>query len=229
MILLVTGCAVLAAGAYFGASLFAQGTATPPTTPAAPTGTKVGVVNVGYVFNGWKKATRFKDELERAAEPFNKQAKVLQEEMVRWDTEVRSKPGMSKAEVDSRQEAIKKNKRELEDLAGNMRKLLGKKSEDNLVMLWKEANECIKGVSEAYGFSIVMGYGDPLDKGLMDLFPNVNRKMNAMDGGAAVPLYVHASSDLSDAVTRTLNHWDELRNKASGVQPTSGGVGPAPR
>jgi Skp family chaperone for outer membrane proteins len=211
MILLVTGFAVLVAGACFGASLFAQGTTTPPATPAAPAGTKVGVVNVGHVFNGWNKAKRFKDELEHSAKPFNDQAKKLQEEMVGWENEVRSKPGLSKQEVENRQEAVKKNKRELEDLANNMRKLLGKKSEDNLVMLWKEANECIKGVSEAYGFSIVLGFGDPLDKGLMDLFPNVNRKMGAMDGGAAVPLYVHGSADLSDAVTRTLNHWDKIR------------------
>jgi Skp family chaperone for outer membrane proteins len=210
MILLATGFAVLAAGAYFGASLSAQGTGTPATTPAAPTGTKVGVVNVGHVFNHWKKAQRFKLELEAAAEPFNKQAKAMQEDMARWDMEMRQ-PGKSKAEVEARQDSITKTKRKLEDLAGEMRKLLGKKSEDNLVMLWKEANDCTKRVAEAYGFSIVMGYGDPLDKGLMDLFPNVNRKMGAMDGGSAVPLYVHESSDLSNAITLTLNQWHDIR------------------
>ncbi len=217
MILLAAGFAVLAAGAYCGASLFAQGTATP--APAAPTGTKVGVVNVGHVFNNWKKAQRFKVELEQAAKPFNDQAKKLQEEMAAWDAECR-KPGALKQTVDNYQESIKKNKRELEDLAGNMRKLLGKKSEDNLVSLWKESNDCIKRVAEAYGFSIVLGYGDPLDKGLMDLFPNVNRKMGAMDAGGAVPLYVHESSDLSNAVTRTLNQWFDIREKE--LQKTSG-------
>ena len=154
-----------------------------------------------------------KAELERAAEPFNRDAKKLQEEMTKWETEVRTTPAMPKQDVEIRQEAIKKNKRELEDLANRMRKVLGKKSEDDLVMLWKEANQCIEKVSQHYGFSIVFGYGDPLDKGLMDLFPNVNRKMNAMDGGATLPLYVHGSSDLSDPVARTLNQWYEYQHK----------------
>jgi len=78
----------------------------------------------------------------------------------------------------------------------------------------------ISKVSEAYGFQIVLGYGDPLDKALMDLFPNINRKMQAMDAGGAVPLYVHGSVDLSEAVTGTLNRWIEPQQK--GVVPTGG-------
>jgi Skp family chaperone for outer membrane proteins len=213
MILLASGLAVLVTGIYC-ASLLAQGTTTPPAnTLAAPTGTKVGVVNVGYVFSNWNKAKRLKQELEHAAEPFNRDAKKLQEEMAKWETEVRTTPAMPKQDVEIRQEAIKKNKRELEDLANRMRKVLGKKSEDDLVMLWKESKQCIDKVSQHYGFSIVFGYGDPLDPALKELFPNVNRLMNAMDGGATVPLYVHGSSDLSDPVARTLNQWDEYRQK----------------
>jgi Skp family chaperone for outer membrane proteins len=225
MILMATGIAVLAAGTYFGASLFAQGTGgAQPATPAANAGTKIGVVNVGYVFNKWKRAEAFKQELERDAKPFNDQAKKYQEEMKAWDAESK-KPGTSKAQQEAFQTSIKGNQRKLEDLADRMRKELGKKSEENLVTLWKDANECIKRVAEAYGFSLVMGYGDPLDKGLMDLFPNVNRKMNAMDAGGAVPLYVHGSCDLSNAVAATLNQWWEHQQKTGGLKltPTSGG------
>jgi Skp family chaperone for outer membrane proteins len=219
-ILLAGVLAVLATGTYFGASLFAQGTAQ-PATPAQPAVVKIGVVNVGHVFNNWKKADRFKKELEASAKPFNDSAKKLQDEIIAWDAKMKS-PSTTKAEADLLNQNIIKNKRSLEDLAGEMRKLLGKRSEDNLIALWKESQECIKGVSEAYGFSIVLGYGDPLEKGLMDLFPNVNRKMGAMDAGGAVPLYVHPSADLSDAVTRTLNHWDELRQKQGGITKTGG-------
>jgi hypothetical protein len=127
---------------------------------------------------------------------------------------------VSKQQAEIFQDSITKNKRQLEDLAAEMRKLLGKKSEDNLVMLWKESNDCIKRVGEAYGFSIVMGYGDPLEPALMDLFPNVNRKMGAMDAGGAVPLYVHPSSDLSNAVTQTLNQWFDIRENE--LKKTSG-------
>lgn len=214
MIVLATGLAVLATGAYC-ASLFAQGGANPAPAASAPAGTKIGVVNVGYVFHHWKKAQLFKDELERAAKPYNDQAKKLQDEIAVWDSEIK-RGNLAKQDAELRQQNIVKNKRELEDLAGNMRKLLGKRSEDNLIKLWLDAKSCIDRVAEAYGFSIVFGYGDPLDKELMNLFPNINRKMNAMDGGASVPLYVHGSSDLSNAVTVTLNQWyDQQRVPAT--------------
>ena len=49
-------------------------------------------------------------------------------------------------------------------------------------------------------------------------FPNINRKMQAMDLGSTVPLYIHGSVDLSYAVTKTLNDW--VKNAAGGgVQP----------
>lgn len=39
----------------------------------------------------------------------------------------------------------------------------------------------------------------------MDNFPNVNRKMQAMDGGAAVPLFVASGVDIAEPVTVLLN------------------------
>jgi hypothetical protein len=52
------------------------------------------------------------------------------------------------------------------------------------------------------------------------LFPNVNRKMAAMDAGDAVPLHVHSSAELTDAATRTLKHWHELRQNQLQGTPT---------
>ena len=103
-----------------------------------------------------------------------------------------------------------------------MRKLIGKRQEDNLMTLWNEVNMGIKSVAEAYGFQIVLGYGDPMEAKDLALFPNVNRKMQAMDMGSTVPLYIHGSVDLSDAVTVTLNNW--VKRATPNVQgtPTSG-------
>lgn len=218
MILYVTGFAVvLASGAYFTNYLFAQGTGGAPTAQAQP-GTKVAVVNIGYVFNNYKRAQAFKAQLERDFEPFKAKAKKLTDEMKQWEDDIRA--AKDPKVVENRQENIKRNKRELEDLSVNMQRMLGKTQEENLVTLWKEVNMGISKVSEAYGFQIVLGYGDPLDKALMDLFPNINRKMQAMDAGGAVPLYVHGSVDLSEAVTGTLNRWIEPQQK--GVVPTGG-------
>lgn len=218
MIVCVTGIAALLVGAYFTNYLFAQNTGAGAATQPQP-GTKVAVINIGHVFNHYVRAEAFKKELESAFNPFKEKAKKLTDDMKIWEEEAR-KPGATQAVIERNTELIKRNKRELEDLSVQMQKLLGKRQEENLVTLWKEVNMGISKVAEAYGFQIVIGYGDPLEKDMMHLFPNINRKMQAMDGGAGVPLYVHASVDLSHAVTQTLNQW--VQQSQQPVIPTGG-------
>ncbi|MBI2805308.1 MAG: OmpH family outer membrane protein [Planctomycetes bacterium] len=218
MILFATGFAVLAMGAVGSSYLSAQqggGAKTPQMQ-----GTKVAVVNIGYVFSKYKRAQQFKLELEQTLAQPKKDAKVLIDQMDAWQKYIREKgPSLPKSERESIEEKLVQHKRKLEIMDHDIRKLLGRKSEQNLETLWKEVNVCITRVSEAYGFQIVFGYGDPFEKGLMDQFPNINRKMQAMDQGSTVPLYVHGSVDLSKTVADTLNLWLEPQKS---VQPTSG-------
>ena len=116
-------------------------------------------------------------------------------------------------------DSIKSHKRTLEDMSAEISRVLGKQQEDNLVTLWKEVNMGIKAVADAYGYQIVLGYGDPMEKELLNAFPNVNRKMQAMDLGSTVPLYIHGSVDISGIVVHNLNAWLE---QPKGVQPASG-------
>jgi Skp family chaperone for outer membrane proteins len=215
LIVCVTGFAALLTGALVTNHLFAQGSA----APAQPAGTKVAVINIGHVFNNYVRAKAFKEELERAFQPYKDKAKKLTDEMKRYEDEIRN-PKISPQDIEQRQALIKRNKRELEDLSIEMQKNLGSKQEENLKTLWKEVNMGVTKVSEAYGFQIVLGYGEPLDKGLRDAFPNINRLMQAMDAGGAVPLYVHGSVDLSHAVTETLNRW--VLGDQPKIQPTGG-------
>src|ERR1700704_2308592 len=55
MFFLVAGFAALIAGAYSSSYLFAQGGGA-ATAPAATSGTKIAVVNIGEVFNKYKRA-----------------------------------------------------------------------------------------------------------------------------------------------------------------------------
>lgn len=187
--------------------------------PFQPGTVRVAVVNVGYVFNNWKKAQAFKSELEDAARPYNAKAKALQDDIARWEAVIKS-GNVEEGGKDDYEKKITRSKRELEDLAAGMRKDLGKKSENNLVALWKEAQTAVSDHADRNGIELVFGFGDPLDKSLMDLFPNVNRKMNAMDGGAAVPMFVKGRADISVAVTEMLNkRFRGEKESAKGSRP----------
>ena len=202
MILILTGFAVLVGGAVCSNYLFAQGGAAAQPQP----GTKVAVVNIGYVFNQYERAKAFKQDLERTLDPFKTKAKKLTEEIEGWTKQMRD-PSFKKEHQAHYEAAIIKNQRELQDMERTIKDLLGKKQETNLITLWKEVNMGIKAVAEAYGYQVVFGYGDPVEKELLDQFPNINRKMQAMDLGSTVPLYVHPRVDLSKAVADTLNRW----------------------
>lgn len=218
MIFLVAGFAALIAGAYGSSYLLAQPAGT--SKAAAQQGTKIAVVNIGQVFNQYKRAIAMKTDLEQTLKPYKDKGKTLTDQIKAWEDELR-KPQIDPAKAGQYQDAIKAHKRTLEDMSAEITRLLGKRQEDNLVTLWKEVNMGIKAVGEAYGFQIVLGYGDPMEKNLLDQFPNVNRKMQAMDLGSTVPLYVHGSVDLSQAVVDTLNAW-LTQKSAAPLTPTGG-------
>ena len=48
----------------------------------------------------------------------------------------------------------------------------------------------------------VLAYGDPIDKEVLDRFPNVNRKMQSMDLGGTVPMFISERADITSGVER---------------------------
>jgi Skp family chaperone for outer membrane proteins len=205
-ICVVAGVALTVMGAYYASHLFAQAPATGGNAQQPQVqGTKMAVVNIGLVFNKYVRANEFKQQLEELMKPFKAEGKKLTEEMEAWHKARETEKDQKKKE--QYEAAILHNKRKLEDLQREISKKLGKQQEDNLVQLWKEVNVGIERVAVAYGFQVVYGYGDPMEKELLNQFPNINRKMQAMDLGSTVPLYVHGSVDLSQVIADTLNRW----------------------
>ena len=74
-----------------------------------------------------------------------------------------------------------------------------------MLTLWKDVQEGIKNYATQHGIDLVLGYGEPLAKEMLTQYPNLNRKMQAMDHGSAVPLFVAPGADISKAVLESLN------------------------
>jgi Skp family chaperone for outer membrane proteins len=217
MILFVGGFAAMLAGVVAGSSyLFANGPAA--VQPVQQQGTKIAVVNIGKVFNEYTRAKAFKEDLERTLKPYNDKAKTLTDQITAWENALKSGT-VKEAEKENYIQAIRKSRRDLEDMGAEIQKNLGTKQEQNLVTLYKEVDVGIATIAKAQGYQIVLGYGDPVEKDLLLLFPNINRKMQAMDLGSTVPLYVDPANDLSAIVVYNLNRWVAPKD---GVIPTGG-------
>ena len=181
----------------------------PPGDPGAKDnsrlgGVRVAVVNVGEVFNKYHRAREFKADLEKTLAPRKEEAKKLTKDIERWQSVI-DKKDFRIATKEHYEEKIIASRRQLEDMARKIQAELGKKQEQNLVALWHDVVAEINTVAEREKIDVVFGYGDPMEKDLLELFPNVNRKMQAMDLGGSVPLFAARRADISAEVVRGLN------------------------
>jgi len=176
----------------------------PTDKPEPAARVRIAHVNISHIFQKYERAQRFRKELEDAFAPFQKKQKALNDEIKNWQSILEKGDFTNVAEEDL-QNLVQRNKRELEDIAIELQRLLGRKQEDNLVTLWREVQ--IGNEKVGSYFDLVLGNGASLDKNVIDSFPNISRKMQAIDSGAAVLLFTPAWSDLSGPVTETLNRW----------------------
>jgi Skp family chaperone for outer membrane proteins len=209
--LLVAAIAALGAAAYYGTQLGAQ-----QTPAAASVGTRVGVVNVGTVFTKYAKAVAFKEELQKTIKPYKDKADVWRKQMIEYQ-DLLQKQDFAKYKKEDLEKAVKDRKRAMEDMDMEVRNLIGKQQEEQLVQLWKEVTTHIRAYGASKGFHVVMGYGDPMDAKELDTFPNINRKMQGMDLGGLCPLYVAQGLDISEEVVQSLNAAYQQNRPAAGA------------
>jgi Skp family chaperone for outer membrane proteins len=164
----------------------------------------VSIVNIGHIFNNYAKAKQFKAYLEDAFQPYKQMAKKLSNDMAACDRAI-SAGDFSMETLDQLQTRKALAKKQLEELSVEMQRELGKKQETNLVELWKDVDRGIHRYADRAGIDLVLGYGDPLDNVMLDAFPNINRKMQAMDSGSVVPLFASAKMDIAEPITDWLN------------------------
>lgn len=203
--LAVTGC--------FVANLMAQA----QVGGAGAAQFKVGVVNIDAVFAKYGKATIYKKELDDTIAPFKGEAEKLKKQ-INDIVEYFKSAGADKSKKDAYDKVIVENRRKLEDLDRDVRKLIGKKQEDQLIVLYKDVVGATKAYAEANGITLVFGYGEPFEGTDLYSFLNISRKMQGM-GLGVVPIWYHGSLDVTDPIIQTLNY----NNKGTGATPTGGG------
>jgi Skp family chaperone for outer membrane proteins len=183
-------------------------------------GTKVAVVNIALVFSKYQKAQFLTSETEQVLAPYKKKGEEILAEIKKYlkpiqDGQVKD-PNL-KAQYE---QYLVKLKRDMEDLDMQAKKLIGKKREEQIVMLFKEMTDAINAFAQANGYQLVLGYGQQIDGDLYS-FGNINRLMQGMDLGSTTPLYMNLGVDISQAVVDTLNNHYRA---AGGVAPSVPGT-----
>ncbi len=174
--------ALVACGAYVGPLLFAQ----QPNANTAPP-TKVAVVNIRAVVKQNARAKALQAELEESLKPHKLKAKQLSDAVDALTKNNRFA------------EAVQK-KAEWEAVNAKILRLIEETHKDKMPAVWNEINGYIDAVAKAYGFQIVLGYGDPDDPDVNAFQSVKGSKLRSADMGCTVMTYSHGSVDITGTV-----------------------------
>ena len=180
------------------------------------------MVNLAAVFKGYDRVKSFYEENKKYLQPMQDEMKriVGQIEVHQKELEKKELPELTRSQYEKN---VVTYKRQLEDLTTEAKAKFGKKSEEQMVIVYKEISEFVERYAVSQGYELVMHYNDvPRDMADQYWNPgNINRKIQA---GACIPMYMKPGVDITKNVTDLLNETYKRSVTAGG-----GGVMPAPQ
>jgi Skp family chaperone for outer membrane proteins len=195
-------CGVLALGALIcGGRLAAQQSGGAPAAPSPPR-TRIALLNMTYVMKYYAKFKSYQDELKQILQPFQDKDKALRAQA---DAIVKesSATGKSAADVEKLQKDLKDVKRAIEDNDQAARVLLGKRSDEQMKVLYLDVVDAASRYARAHDFELVLHYNDAVTREDFLSPANIGRKLQ---NGALMPLYAVQGLDISREVVENLNY-----------------------
>ncbi len=189
-----------------------------PTQTAAEPKTRIALLNLTYVIKNYLKYQNFQKEIKSQIEPFQKRDSELRKQL----EELRKKAETAKpSEREALEREAKEIQRKLEDNAAEIKGALGKKSDDEMKILFTDVFDAARRYAAAHEFELVLHYNDAVTPEDFMSPQNIARKLNT---GALMPLYAAPGMDISREIVEMLNY--NLRpNTPQGGAPAQGGSG----
>lgn len=186
---------MLGAGLYLSAHRAAQGT---PTAGVTAHPMKIVVLNLPLVIKKYKKYELYESQLKEFVKSAQEKEDRVRKELMALQEQAQ-KPD---AKPDVMEEQLKIKKRQLEDLTMSLKKDFTKKQEEQMVQLYQEIEDMVKRLALSNGWSLVLQYGDVIDK--KDEY-NPRIIQHKVLGGVCMPMYKADGIDVSEVVADWLN------------------------
>jgi Skp family chaperone for outer membrane proteins len=172
-----------------------------PQAPQATPRTRIALINLTYVIKNYRKYQNFQEEIKKVFEPFQGTEGQLRkegEELTKSLTP--ASPPEKQAEVERK---LKEIKRKMEDNNAEAKLVLGRKSDDQMKIIYLDVVEAAQRYATAHEFDLVMHYNDAVTREDYNSAMNIARKVQT---GALMPLYAAPGMDISVDVVNMLNY-----------------------
>ena len=205
IIAIVMGVAALAGAAYLGKSLWAQ----PPAAAAPSPQTKIAIVNLSQVINGYIKWDKtFKDQLKAKREQADGQLKSMRLSYDNLKQELNPPLGKSAPtaqQAEELQSKIKKAERDMQDKVEELNRSLGTQELDCMLIIYKEVNDMVNRYARSRGIALVMHYNDGPVPGADQKTNDLANLHRHLTNTACMPMYWDPNLDITKEVVAYLN------------------------
>jgi Skp family chaperone for outer membrane proteins len=215
-------CLALGVFLYVGSSRGqAQNNQTGAAPSAAPTGTRIAVLNLSYVIKNYLKYQHFNEEMKGIVEPFNKKHMELQQKLEDLKKQAaaltrQTQPGQGE-EIEKQGRDIQ---RQMEDNKTEAQLKIQKRSDEEMRIIYLDIYTAVQGYAASHRYDLVLHYNDAITKEDFLSAQNIARKLNT---GALMPLISAPNLDISQDIVNLLNAGMGAPNGAAqGMQPVGG-------
>lgn len=201
-VLAMGGFIILGVLCYVGQSsgqTQAPPSAAAPAAQPTPARTRIALLNLTYVIKNYEKYKHFQNEIKGIVEPFQTKDSTYRHQL----EELRKKAETNPSQREEVERQAKDLQRKLEDNSAEAKIRLGKRSDDEMKILFMDVYEAAQRYATSHDFELVLHYNDAVTKEDFLSAQNIARKLNT---GALMPLYWQPSMDISMDVVRMLNY-----------------------
>jgi Skp family chaperone for outer membrane proteins len=197
------GALALGLAGFLGNYLRAQQAA--PAAAARPANaeprTRIALLNIAYVIKYYKKTETFQSEMKGELKTFDERIRAKNTQYEQLGKHAQD-PKTTAEQREADQKQMTQLKREIEDLNAEGKSTLGKKSDEQMVILYREIQDAARRYAEAHNFEAVFTYMDATTQ--TDYYsPNfIARKFQ---NTSLMPLYQAPGMDISAEVLTALN------------------------
>jgi Skp family chaperone for outer membrane proteins len=194
-VFIAAGMMALAVAIYVG-KLWAQTTGHPAPAPQS----KVALVNLSYVIKNYEKWKAFQAEAKGSLAKYEANDAQWKAEGEKLAKELQQ-PTTTPDRRDQIESTLRDLKRKLDDNKAEATKLVNKKQEQQIVVLYSDIRTVVARVAQSRGYEMVFHFHDATTTQEFWGAQNIARKMQA----PFMPMYYHDALDVSADVVTTLN------------------------
>jgi Skp family chaperone for outer membrane proteins len=218
IVIVALGAVALSGVVFYVGRLWAQSTTS--ARPAEPR-TRVALLNLSYVIKNYEKFKAYEQEIKTALEPFQKKEEGWRKEAEELTKKLNG-PGVSNEEKEKIQKRGKDIERAVEDNRNEVRKIVTKKQDEGLTILYNEVRDVATRIARSQNFDMVLHYNDYTEQKEYWSVQNILRKMQA---GALMPLYWEPGLEISQQVVASLNSTYKPAKPTASSTPSTPGAG----